>query len=86
MPAHAGIKTNPGVSRGGVGRIVIALAAPHRFSIRRLARLFEHEVTHSKGVDHSEMSHNVLMSLGPIPDWAKNVKIRYRGRAPSQIP
>jgi hypothetical protein len=27
-----------------------------------------------------------LYSLGSTPDWAKGTRIRYLGRAPSQIP
>ena len=66
--------------------IVIAIAPPSRFTMRRLARLFQHEVTHSFGYEHHEMQHDVLWSLGSIPDWAKGLTIRYQGRAPSQIP
>lgn len=66
--------------------VVIALAAPHKFSLRRLARLFEHEITHTMGYQHKEMTEEVMYSLGSIPDWAQDVKIRYLGRAPSQIP
>lgn len=60
---------------GGKG-ITIAIASPSRFDLRRLARLFEHEVAHSKGQHHEDMSHNVLWSLGPTPAWAK-VTIRW---------
>lgn len=66
--------------------IVIAMASPARFSMRRLARLFEHEVTHTLGYEHEEMSERVLWSLGDVPPWARNVRLRYKGRAPSQIP
>lgn len=66
--------------------IVIAMAPPARFSVRRLARLFEHEVTHTKGLEHEEMSERVLWSLGDVPPWAKGVPLRYRGRAPTQLP
>ena len=62
--------------------VVIALASPHKFSLRRLARLFEHEVTHTLGYQHEEMTEEILYSLGPVPDWAKGAKIRYLGRAP----
>ena len=84
----AEVGTSPGYT--GVKReardIVIAMAPPSRFTMRRLARLFQHEVTHSLGYEHDEMDKNVLWSLGPVPDWAKGLKIRYQGRAPSQIP
>ena len=66
--------------------IVIAMAPPARFSLRRLARLFEHEVTHTKGQEHEEMEERILWSLGPVPPWAKNTPLRYRGRAPRQLP
>ena len=66
--------------------IVIALAPPHRFSLRRLARLFEHEVTHTQGQEHKDMPEKILWSLGPVPAWAEGTKIRYLGRAPDQIP
>lgn len=66
--------------------IVIAMAPPARFSVRRLARLFEHEVTHTKGLEHEEMSENVLWSLGDVPPWARGTPLRYRGRAPTQLP
>lgn len=66
--------------------IVIAMAPPARFSVRRLARLFEHEVTHTLGLEHEEMSERVLWSLGDVPPWARGVPLRYRGRAPTQLP
>lgn len=58
--------------------ISIAIASPSRFDLRRLARLFEHEVAHTKGQHHEDMSHNVLWSLGPVPRWAK-VQLRWQG-------
>jgi hypothetical protein len=66
--------------------IVIAIAPPHRFTMKRLARLFEHEALHSKGYQHEDMAHDDMWSLGPTPPWAEGAKIRYLGRAPSQIP
>jgi hypothetical protein len=65
---------------------VIAISSPHAFSQRRLARLFEHEVLHTKGYQHEDMSKDDKWSLGPVPNWADGLKIRYKGRAPSQIP
>lgn len=55
---------------GGRG-ITIAIATPSRFELRRLARLFEHEVAHTNGLYHEDMSYSVLWSLGPTPAWAK---------------
>lgn len=73
--------------RRGEGRaIVIAIASPSHFSMRRLARVFEHEVVHTKGLDHEHMPERVLWSLGPVPKWAEGVKLRYLGRAPNQLP
>ncbi len=60
--------------------IVIAIAPPSRFDLRRLARLFEHEVSHTKGMHHEDMPDNVLWSLGRIPKWAWGTKLRYVGR------
>jgi len=66
--------------------IVIAIAPPSRFSLRRLARLFEHEVAHTLGHEHETMPHDLLWSLGAIPRWARGARIRYLGRAPNQLP
>ncbi len=84
----------PARSRGcaevGGGRegeaIVIAIAPPSRFHLRRLARLFEHEVGHTSGLAHDDMEYDMLWSLGQTPAWAAGAKIHYRGRAQSQIP
>lgn len=93
-PKHIIVVSAPQRSRGcaevgdkreGVA-IVISMGPPSRYSLRRLARLFEHEVGHTSGLVHEKMSHNMLWSLGPVPEWAKGSTIRYRGRAPSQIP
>jgi hypothetical protein len=65
--------------------IVIAIAPPSRFSLRRLARLFEHEVSHTLGLEHEAMSHDLLWSLGAVPKWARDSRIRYLGRAPNQL-
>jgi len=65
--------------------IVISIASPSHFSLRRLAKLFEHEVGHTHGLEHEEMQHDMLWSLGPTPRWAEGAVIRYRRRAPSQM-
>lgn len=65
--------------------MVISIASPSNFSLRRLARLFEHEVTHKLGQTHEQMQHDVLWSLGPVPSWARGSVIRYRRRAPSRM-
>jgi hypothetical protein len=79
----AGSGARPG-RREGVA-VVISIASPSHYSLRRLAKLFEHEVGHTHGLVHEKMSHDMLWSLGPVPRWAQGTKIRYRGRAPSQI-
>lgn len=66
-------------------RMVIAIASPANFSLRRLAKLLEHEAAHLRGLEHEQMDHKLLYSLGPVPDWAKGTKIRYLGRAPRQL-
>jgi hypothetical protein len=65
--------------------MVISIASPSRFSLRRLARLFEHEVRHRQGLEHEAMDEETLWSLGPVPRWAEGRKIRHVGRAPPQI-
>lgn len=65
--------------------MVIAIAPPSRFELRRLACMFEHEAKHIAGLSHADMSNDVLYSLGPTPDWAKGLPLRYRGRAPNQM-
>ena len=67
-------------------KMVIALAAPWRYSLRRLARLLEHEAAHIRGSNHEDMDHETLLSLGDIPRWAEDTVLRYRGRAPAQLP
>ena len=67
-------------------KMVIALAAPWRYSLRRLGRLLEHEAAHLRGAAHEDMDHDVLLSLGDIPRWAEGTVLRYRGRAPAQLP
>lgn len=74
------------VGRRVEGRaVVIAIAPPSRFRLRRLARLFEHEIGHTSGLEHEAMDERMLWSLGGVPAWAKGSVIRYRGRAPDQL-
>lgn len=79
----------PARSRGcavvGGRRISISIASPHRFSMRRLCRLLMHEAAHLKGLDHPDMDEDLLYSLGPTPEWGRDVALRYRGRAPNQL-
>lgn len=69
---------------GGRG-MAIAMASPSHFSLRRLARLFEHEAAHLAGYEHEDMPHRLLYSLGGVPDWAQGTRLRYHGRAPNQM-
>lgn len=64
--------------------MVIAMASPSRYNLRRLSRLFEHEVAHKKGAEHRDMNESTMYSLGDVPRWARGTKIRYKGRAPDQ--
>lgn len=83
------VVASPIRSRGcatvGGTRMVIAIASPVRFSLRRLARLFEHEAAHLRGLEHDDMDRGLLLSLGPTPDWAKRSRLRFLGPAPRQL-
>jgi hypothetical protein len=69
----------------------IAIASPSHFSLRRFVRLVIHEAAHLRGIVHGRMCQNgkpacnLLYSTGPLPEWAKGVRIRYHGRAPDQL-
>lgn len=72
--------------------MVIAVASPRRFRIRRLARLLEHELRHVLGEVHEEMPERVEWVLGGVPTWAARFDpeqggraLRYVGRAPNQM-
>lgn len=65
--------------------MVFAIAPPSRFTMKRFARVFEHEIAHTQGADHEDMPGRVLWSLGDTPSWATGPRVRYEGRAPSQI-
>ncbi len=78
-----------GCAEVGGKRMVLAIAAPSRTSkkefLRRLARLFEHEAAHLRGLEHHKMDRDLLYSRGPTPDWARGTKLRYVGRAGDQM-
>ena len=57
------------------------IAYPSKFSKRKLARLYEHEVAHTKGLEHEQMSEETYWSKGGEPKWARDVKLRYKGPA-----
>ena len=75
------VTTNPNRTRGcaevGGTAIVIAVAPPSKFSQRKLARIFEHELTHILGLDHHEMPEPVLWSRGGTPEWARDLPLRW---------
>jgi hypothetical protein len=74
----------------GKARMSIAIARPSYSSpaefVRRLARLTRHEYLHLIGYRHEDMRESDLYSEGPTPSWARGAVIRYRGRAPNQLP
>lgn len=73
--------------RGGPSTLVLHIAAPNRFSLRTLARKTEHELAHLQGAEHRDMDRRLLYaSARGVPSWARGTKIRYRGRAPRQLP
>lgn len=83
------VVTAPARSRGCAtvrgNRMVIAIASPSNFRLRRLARLLIHEGHHLLGQEHADMDERTLYSLGPVPEWAKGLTFRYRGRAEDQM-
>jgi hypothetical protein len=60
--------------------IVLMLPAPERLSVRRLARLFEHEVLHTLGKSHEQMTKAEYWSQGGVPGWARGMKVRWNRR------
>lgn len=66
--------------------IVIAIASPSKFSIAKFARIVSHEAAHARGLDHDDMKdERLLYSEGPLPGWARGLRLRYVGRAPNQM-
>ena len=86
--AEVGVRECEGgrCSRRNGSRMIIAIAAPWRFSLRRLAKLFEHECAHIRGMEHEDMDKDLLLSLGRTPRWARASRFRYYGSAPPQLP
>lgn len=83
-----------GCAEVGGSRAKIAIAAPSHSSLkefrRRLARLLLHEAEHLKGAEHEDMcgsrycprsGRDLLYSTGATPSWARDLPIRFRGRA-----
>lgn len=70
-------------------KVVIALASPSHFSLKRLTNLTIHELGHTAGLEHEDMPYNMHWSIGPLPSWARRFDRpnwpRYTGRAPPQL-
>jgi hypothetical protein len=64
--------------------MVLMLPHPSQITMRRLARLFEHELKHNLGLSHEQMSEGEYWSRGPIPSWARGCIIQWHppGRTP----
>lgn len=73
-----------GPDRCGSG-IVIAIAPPSSFTMAKFSRIVQHELAHAKGAEHGDMPERLLYSEGGALPWARNLRIRYRGRAPNQM-
>lgn len=75
---------SPDVAGAGIS---IAIAAPNRFRLAKLARIVEHEARHLLGEDHGDMpARHVYTSAASVPRWARGLSVRYVGRAPPQLP
>lgn len=83
------VTASPIRSRGcatvGGDEFSLAVAPPSKFTMRRFARLNEHEWAHIRGLQHEQMGERLLYSEGPLPRWAEGLRLRYRGRAPDQM-
>lgn len=64
----------------------LAIAAPSRFRLAKLARIVDHEALHLLGKDHGEMVESRLFTSDSlVPKWARGMKVRYVTRAPDQM-
>jgi hypothetical protein len=79
------VRAAPGRTRGcailGGRRMVLALARPSKWSLRKATLIFRHEVAHLRGADHHEMSPDIYWSRGPVPAWARGKKLRRKSGA-----
>jgi hypothetical protein len=50
--------------------------------LRRFARVFEHEVLHSKGAEHKDMTEHQMKCDLPLPAWAEGLSIRKKPPKP----
>jgi hypothetical protein len=63
--------------------MVLAMAPPSRFRKGKAARIIRHELRHALGEEHEDMTEEDLWSTGKEPAWAKDKKVRYRGKGKS---
>jgi len=77
--AYVGVCKNQQRGTCEAKSMVFMLPTPEKLTIRRLSRLFEHEVLHTLGKTHEQMSEEVYWSSQPTtPGWARGAIIRYR--------
>lgn len=65
---------------------MMAIASPSRFSKKKLARLFEHELAHIRGKEHADMSEGVYWSKGDEPEWARGKRVEWKRKGESVLP
>ena len=57
--------------------MVLMLPHPRQLTLRRLARLFEHELKHNLGLSHEQMNEDEYWSRGQLPQWARGCIIQW---------
>jgi hypothetical protein len=70
------------VREAGWIRMVLDVDADGAVDLRSLARVFEHEVLHSKGVTHADMTEHQMQCDLPLPGWAVGLEVRREPAAP----
>jgi hypothetical protein len=84
---HVVVTPTPQRTRGcaevGGKKVVLAVAPPSRFSKPKLARILKHELLHTQGLEHEDMTDEELWSKGPEPRWARDKQVRHerKGKA-----
>jgi hypothetical protein len=63
-------------------RMLVYENADGTVNLQYFARVFEHEVLHSKGARHSDMSKHQMDCDLPLPDWAVGLEVRKRAPKP----
>lgn len=66
--------------------MVFFLPPPTQLTMRRLARLFEHEAKHTLGLSHEQMTEAEYWSKGSVPSWARGLRVRWRRSGQQQSP